>query len=392
MEKKDIPHLTTLCYLEQDGKYLMLHRMKKENDLNHGKWIGVGGHFKEGESPEECLLREVKEETGLQLTDYCLRGIITFVSDEWGCEYMHLYTADGFTGELTPCNEGTLEWISKENVMDLKLWEGDRIFLRLLLEQRAYFSLKLVYQGEELVQAFLWKDGERMKIIDKHMTESGLQQRKGIKGAIFDVDGTLLDSMGIWRDVGAGYLRLRGREPEKNLNDKLFTMELMGGAAFLKQHYELTETPEEIVEGMIQIVRGRYEREVPLKAGVRELLELFSKQQIPMAAATSSDRSCIEAAFRRLGISNYIPKIFTCREVGTAKTSPVIYEKAREYLGTEREETYVFEDALHALKTVKKTGFVAVGVYEAANEKWQSEIEQSSDIYLKSMKEFEKYL
>lgn len=276
MEKKDIPHLTTLCYLEQDGKYLMLHRMKKENDLNHGKWIGVGGHFKEGESPEECLL--------------------------------------------------------------------------------------------------------------------GLQQRKGIKGAIFDVDGTLLDSMGIWRDVGAGYLRLRGREPEKNLNDKLFTMELMGGAAFLKQHYELAETPEEIVEGMIQIVRGRYEREVPLKAGVRELLELFSKQQIPMAAATSSDRSCIEAAFRRLGISNYIPRIFTCREIGTAKTSPVIYEKAREYLGTEREETYVFEDALHALKTVKKAGFVAVGVYEAANEKWQSEIEQSSDIYLKSMKEFEKYL
>lgn len=149
--------LTTLCYIEQDGKYLMMHRVLKENDANAGKWIGVGGHFKEAESPDECLLREVREETGLRLTSYSLRGIITFISDEWGYEYMFLYTADGFEPDRkdkTPlsCEEGVLEWIPKEQIMDLNLWEGDRIFLKLLLEDAGFFTLKLVYRGEELIE------------------------------------------------------------------------------------------------------------------------------------------------------------------------------------------------------------------------------------------------
>lgn len=157
-EMNDIRHLTTLCYIEQDGKYLMLHRVSKENDLNEGKWIGVGGHFKEGESPEECLLREVKEETGLQLTSYRLRGIITFVSDTWGCEYMHLYTADGFEGtldteQMNVCTEGILKWVPKMQVHDLNLWEGDRIFLKLLQETEKMFSLKLEYHGDTLHNA-----------------------------------------------------------------------------------------------------------------------------------------------------------------------------------------------------------------------------------------------
>ena len=139
--------LTTLCYIEQDDCYLMLHRIRKKNDANAGKWIGVGGHFEEGESPEECLLREVYEETGLKLTSYRLRGIITFVSDEWGSEYMHLYTADGFEGDLAAamdnCKEGVLKWVPKKEVFDLPLWEGDKIFLNLLLEKENIFSLKL---------------------------------------------------------------------------------------------------------------------------------------------------------------------------------------------------------------------------------------------------------
>ncbi len=147
--------MTTLCYIEQDGAYLMLHRVKKEKDLNKDKWIGIGGHFEAGESPEECLLREVQEETGLRLNSYQARGFITFVSDEWGTEYMHLFTADGFNGEITECDEGELCWVPKATVYDLPIWEGDKIFFRLLEESREYFFLKLRYEGDKLVEAVL---------------------------------------------------------------------------------------------------------------------------------------------------------------------------------------------------------------------------------------------
>lgn len=152
--------LTTLCYIEKDDQYLMLHRVKKENDLNHDKWIGVGGKFEPDESPEECLLREVREETGLELTRYQFRGIITFISDEWETEYMHLYTASGYQGTLIECREGNLEWVSKEDLFQLRLWEGDRIFLKKLQETDRFFSLKLVYHGDRLVRAVM--DGKTL--------------------------------------------------------------------------------------------------------------------------------------------------------------------------------------------------------------------------------------
>lgn len=140
-------NLTTLCYIEQDEKYLMLHRVSKEHDINKDKWIGVGGHFEPDESPEECLLREVKEETGLTLTSFHFRGIITFISDRWQTEYMCLYTADKFEGEITDCNEGILTWVAKSELEHLTLWEGDKIFLKLLAEESPFFSLKLSYEG-----------------------------------------------------------------------------------------------------------------------------------------------------------------------------------------------------------------------------------------------------
>lgn len=146
---------TTLCYVEQDGKYLMLLRNKKKQDENAGKWIGVGGKFEEGESPQDCLLREVQEETGLRLTQYRFRGIVTFVSDQYETEYMHLFTAHGFEGERIPCDEGELRWVEKDEVFSLPLWEGDREFLRLLREDAPFFSLKLVYQGDKLVSSKL---------------------------------------------------------------------------------------------------------------------------------------------------------------------------------------------------------------------------------------------
>lgn len=152
--------LTTLCYLEKDGKYLMLHRVSKENDENKDKWIGVGGHVENGESPEDCLMREVKEETGLTLTSYRFRGLVTFVSDQWGTEYMCLYTAHDWTGEQTGCDEGVLQWVEKEKVSGLPVWEGDKIFFRLLTQEAPFFSLKLRYEGDRLAEAVL--DGKRL--------------------------------------------------------------------------------------------------------------------------------------------------------------------------------------------------------------------------------------
>ena len=146
---------TTLCYIERGDEYLMLHRVKKENDINRDKWIGLGGKFKEDESPEECLLREVYEESGLRLTSWRYRGIVTFVNTKCSSEYMHLFTADGFEGTVGPCDEGELEWIKKSELMKLTLWEGDRIFLRLLDSNEPFFSLKLSYDGDELICAKL---------------------------------------------------------------------------------------------------------------------------------------------------------------------------------------------------------------------------------------------
>ena len=148
---------TTLCYLENPaGEYLMLHRVKKENDCNRDKWIGIGGKFLDGESPEECALREINEETGLTVTGYRYRGIVTFVSDRWETEYMHLFTATEWTGRVREdCDEGVLEWIHKDRLAALPQWAGDRIFLDLLRQGAPFFSLKLRYQGETLVYACL---------------------------------------------------------------------------------------------------------------------------------------------------------------------------------------------------------------------------------------------
>lgn len=146
---------TTLCYISRGSEYLMLHRVKKQNDVNRDKWIGIGGKFEPDESPDECLLREAKEETGLTLTSWRYRGIVTFVNTVCESEYMHLFTADDYEGELKQCDEGVLEWIDRKRLYDLTLWEGDRIFLKLLETDEPFFSLKLCYDGDELKSAVL---------------------------------------------------------------------------------------------------------------------------------------------------------------------------------------------------------------------------------------------
>lgn len=143
--------LSTVCYIEKEGKYLMLHRTKKKNDINEGKWLGIGGKFEDKESPEDCIIREVKEETGLALNSVKLRGILTFINTICETEYIYVFTSNDFTGNLIECNEGELKWVEKEKVTSLNLWEGDKIFIEKIKEESPFFTIKYVYDGDTLL-------------------------------------------------------------------------------------------------------------------------------------------------------------------------------------------------------------------------------------------------
>lgn len=192
-------NLTTLCYIEKDNCYLMLHRVKKEQDINKGKWIGLGGHMEVGESPDECVLREVKEECGLCLTSYKIRGVITFLLDEsnaeCSAEYMFLYTADKFSGELLPCDEGELAWIPKEKVYDLPIWRGDRLFFDLLRTKEEFFSLKFIYKDDILMQAIM--DGEPMELFDL-LDEKGNPTGMVKERSMVHLEGDLHRTAHVW--------------------------------------------------------------------------------------------------------------------------------------------------------------------------------------------------
>ncbi|MEY8355076.1 NUDIX domain-containing protein [Lachnospiraceae bacterium 54-53] len=188
-------NLTTLCYIEREDSYLMLHRISKKNDMNRDKWLGVGGHLENGESPEECLLREVKEETGLTLLDYKLRGVVTFVSDRYPDEYMFLYTADRYEGDLTDCSEGQLEWVKKEGISELSLWEGDRIFFELLNDNIPFFSLKLSYKGDGLAAAAL--NGGLLELLEERNSDGMITGNVRAR-FMMHRDGTLHGTSHVW--------------------------------------------------------------------------------------------------------------------------------------------------------------------------------------------------
>ena len=154
-------HNSTLCYITRGDQVLMLHRVKKKNDINKDKWIGIGGKFEQEESPDECLLREAKEETGLTLTSWRCRGVVTFLNTECDGEYMYLFTADGYEGQLKECDEGDLQWVSRDFLYSLPMWEGDKIFLDLLWRDAPFFLLTLRYDGDRLAEAVL--NGKRIR-------------------------------------------------------------------------------------------------------------------------------------------------------------------------------------------------------------------------------------
>ena len=210
-----------------------------------------------------------------------------------------------------------------------------------------------------------------------------------IRGVIFDVDGVLLNSMPVWENLGEIYLEHLGIEAEKGLGETLFAMSLEEGADYLIENYGLKQTPGEIIAGLNREVQDFYGRKVPLKEGVRGYLEEFRDRKIPMAIATSGDRANAEAALKRLKVLSYFRAVFTCSEIGSSKSHPDIYYAAALQLDTDPSDTWVFEDALHAIRTAKKAGFRTAGVYDRASGRDLAQIRDTADIYLPEFKSFE---
>ena len=209
-----------------------------------------------------------------------------------------------------------------------------------------------------------------------------------MKGIIFDVDGVLLDSMEIWTDLGARYLKSIGREPGEGLARILFSMSMEQGAEYLNDHYQLGSSSEEVMEGLRAMLKDFYFYEVKAKPGARELLERARDAGLRITAATSSPREHIEKALARNGLLGYIERMFTSAEVGSSKHSPEIYDAASAYMGTAADETYVFEDSLYALRTAAAAGYHTVGVCDAKGEADQEGLRESSDLYIKELKDF----
>ncbi len=210
-----------------------------------------------------------------------------------------------------------------------------------------------------------------------------------IRGVIFDVDGVLLNSMPVWENLGELYLKRLGIEAEKDIREKLFSMSIEEAAGYLISQYGLDKTPEEIISGLNREVKDYYEQRVPLKEGVRQYLQEFRERKIPMAIATSGDRQNAEAALKRLKVYSFFSGIFTCSEIGSSKNQPDIYYAAALQIDTEPSETWVFEDALHAIRTAKQAGFCTAAVYDKASDRDLAQIWNTADIYLPEWKDFD---
>lgn len=301
--------LSTLCYIEKDNQYLMLHRIVKKNDVNKDKWIGVGGHFEYGESPEDCILREVKEETGYTLTSYQYRGLVTFVFADVEMEYMSLFTADGFEGDPIPCNEGILEWVNIEDVWKLNLWEGDKIFFRLLDEKIPFFSLKLVYnlQGQLESATLNGKPMEMFDIIDETGNRTGIIKERGVVHR----EGALHATAHIWiarENQKSGYdILLQKRSAAKDSHPGCYDISSAGHICAgdsvlesalreLQEELGIHAKPEHLKEFGVQF--KNYEGEFygkPFKDRQRSILYLYTEpvDEATLSLQESEIESCI---------------------------------------------------------------------------------------------------
>ncbi len=210
-----------------------------------------------------------------------------------------------------------------------------------------------------------------------------------MQGAIFDVDGTLLDSMSIWDTIGSDYLRSIGYEPRENLNEVFKNMSLLQAAEYYRREYGVTRSAGEIMDGVNAMLERFYRHEAPLKPGAAELVERLRRKGVRLCIATATDRFLVEAALERCGILSYFEKIFTCSEVGRGKDEPMIFEAALDFLGTEKSKTLVFDDALYAVRTAKGAGFPVAAVYDS-HEKAQAEIRALADLYLEDLTQFDR--
>lgn len=283
--------LSTLCYIEKEHQYLMLHRVVKKNDVNKDKWIGVGGHFEDGESPEECVIREVKEETGYTLTSYRYRGLVTFVFADVETEYMSLFTADGFEGEPIPCDEGVLEWVDMEDVWKLNLWEGDKIFFRLIDENVPFFSLKLTYNIHGILESAALNGSlmEMLDIINEDGSRTGVIKERGVAHR----EGALHATAHIWivrKNEKSGYdLLLQKRSAHKDSHPGCYDISSAGHVSAgdevltsalreLKEELGIEACPEDLRE--IGVRRFYYQGAFygrPFKDSQRSVIYLYEE-------------------------------------------------------------------------------------------------------------------
>ena len=231
------------------------------------------------------------------------------------------------------------------------------------------------------------------EVMQENLTQKDITRKGGIPeteicGAIFDLDGVLLDSMAVWNDLGVRYLQKRGIQPEAGLSQILFSMSMEQGADYLKEQYQLPDTSQEILNGIEQMIQDFYFYEVQPKEGAKELLYFLQDQNVKMIAATSSPREHVTKALQRNGLYGYLQQIYTTGEVGISKHEPLIYQLAAKSLGTKPEETLVFEDSLYALKTAKNAGFRTIGVYDADGETDQEGVRETGELYLTSLLDF----
>lgn len=208
-----------------------------------------------------------------------------------------------------------------------------------------------------------------------------------IKGAIFDLDGTIIDSMGVWDNIAFAYLKTKGVKPQKNLGDILRSMSMQQGAEYVKENYGLEESTKEIITGINTMIIGKYEEELPIKDGVIQLIKKLADMEVVMCVATATDYHLAEVCLKRIGLLEYMKGIYTCSDLGLGKDDPKIFEYAMEKLGTSKANTYIFEDSLYAIQTAKVAGFKVVAVYDKASDKENKQIRENADIYVSTMEE-----